>query len=121
MIAGWRPGNGRRADTVGSLLLGVPDGDRLHYVGRVGSGFTDRDLEPTASALREAGAGARARSTVFRSLDARDAHWLEPELVGEVEYSERTPDGRLRHPVWRGWRRQDTASPGSDVSRSPMR
>ncbi len=46
VIAGWRPGNGARASTVGSLLLGVPDGDRLRYVGRVGSGFTDRDLEP---------------------------------------------------------------------------
>ncbi|MFP5365896.1 MAG: recombinase family protein, partial [Actinomycetes bacterium] len=36
--------------------------------------------------------------------DAADAHWVAPELVGEVTYSEWTGTGRLRHPVWRGWR-----------------
>ena len=36
--------------------------------------------------------------------DARDAHWVEPTLVGEVYYTELTGPGRLRHPVWKGWR-----------------
>jgi bifunctional non-homologous end joining protein LigD len=36
--------------------------------------------------------------------DAADAQWVRPALVGEVQYSERTGGGRLRHPVWRGWR-----------------
>ena len=40
--------------------------------------------------------------------DARDAHWVEPVLVGEVRYGELTGPGRLRHPVWRG-RRRDKA------------
>jgi bifunctional non-homologous end joining protein LigD len=37
-------------------------------------------------------------------LHSRDARWTEPQLVGEVAYGERTPDGLLRHPVWRGLR-----------------
>ncbi len=36
--------------------------------------------------------------------DAKDAHWVRPALVGEVTFSEETPDGRLRHPVWKGLR-----------------
>jgi bifunctional non-homologous end joining protein LigD len=36
--------------------------------------------------------------------DAKDARWVRPALVGEVTFSEETPDGRLRHPVWKGLR-----------------
>lgn len=38
------------------------------------------------------------------AADASDAHWVRPALVGEVQFSERTDGGKLRHPVWRGWR-----------------
>ena len=38
------------------------------------------------------------------AADRRDAEWVRADLVGEVQYTERTEDGRLRHPVWRGWR-----------------
>ncbi|MEB0306718.1 hypothetical protein QN345_15570, partial [Cryobacterium sp. 10I1] len=38
------------------------------------------------------------------AADVRDAHWVRPVLVGEVDYLEWTSDGRLRHPSWRGWR-----------------
>lgn len=45
VVGGWRPGQGRRAETVGSLLLGVGDGEgRLHYIGRVGTGFSVTSL-----------------------------------------------------------------------------
>lgn len=103
VVAGWRPGNGARADTVGSLLLGVPDGDRLRYVGRVGSGFTDRDLTELRARLDRL---ARQTSPLIGvpPADAADAHWVTPRLVGEVGYAERTSDGRLRAPTWRGWR-----------------
>jgi bifunctional non-homologous end joining protein LigD len=40
VVGGWRPGAGRREGTIGSLLLGVPDGDGLTYVGHVGTGFS---------------------------------------------------------------------------------
>ena len=103
VVGGWRPGNGNRADSVGSLLVGIPDADGLRYVGRVGTGFTDRQLAELRTRL-----DGLARKTAplldVPSADARDAHWVTPSLVGEVEFAERTPDGRLRAPSWRGWR-----------------
>ena len=104
VVVGWRPGNGARADTIGSLLVGVPDDDGvLRYAGRVGTGFSDRDL---AAARKRLDALARTTPAVedVPAADARDARWVRAELVGEVEFSEATGDGRLRHPVWRGWR-----------------
>ncbi|NEN06042.1 ATP-dependent DNA ligase [Diaminobutyricibacter tongyongensis] len=103
VIVGWRPGNGRRADSIGSLLLGFPDGDGLRYVGRVGTGFTDAELDDLLKLLKP-----RSRKTSpvtdVPSLDARDAHWVRPDLVGEVEFAEWTPTRRLRQPSWRGLR-----------------
>jgi bifunctional non-homologous end joining protein LigD len=103
VVAGWRPGNGARSDTVGSLLLGIPDADGLRYVGRVGSGFSDRDLVDLRARLNRL---ARETSPLIGvpPADARDAHWVTPKLVGEVGFAERTSDGRLRAPTWRGWR-----------------
>ncbi|MFF1879393.1 ATP-dependent DNA ligase [Leifsonia sp. NPDC058230] len=103
VIAGWRPGNGRRADTVGALLLGIPDSGGLRYVGKVGTGFTDAVLDDLKKRLS---AHPRTTSPLFDvpSLDARDAHWVRPELVGEVEFAEWTPTNRLRQPSWRGLR-----------------
>jgi bifunctional non-homologous end joining protein LigD len=103
VVGGWRPGNGRRAGGVGSLLLGIPTEDGLEYVGRVGTGFSDREL-------MEAGRRLQALASVespFREVprpDARDAHWVAPELVGEVRFAEWTHGGHLRQPSWRGWR-----------------
>ena len=103
VVAGWRSGNGARADTVGSLLLGIPGDDGLEYVGRVGSGFSDRDLTDLRAKLDRI---ARETSPLVGvpAVDAKDAHWVTPKLVGEVEYAELTADGRLRAPTWRGWR-----------------
>jgi bifunctional non-homologous end joining protein LigD len=103
VIAGWRPGAGRRADGVGSLLMGVPGDDGLHYVGRVGTGFTDRELDELLPSLR---AAERKTSPLVGvpAVDARDAHWVTPSRVGEVAIAEWTSTGRLRQPSWRGWR-----------------
>jgi bifunctional non-homologous end joining protein LigD len=103
VIAGWRPGNGRRANTVGALLLGIPDGDGLRYVGKVGTGFTDSVLEDLKKRLSEHPRKTSPLSDV-PSVDARDAHWVRPELVGEVEFAEWTSTNRLRQPTWRGLR-----------------
>ena len=103
VVGGWRPGTGHRTDSVGSLLVGIPDADGLRYVGRVGTGFTDRQLAELRTRLD---ALARKTSPLIDvpSADARDAHWVTPTLVGEVEFAEITSDGRLRAPAWRGWR-----------------
>jgi bifunctional non-homologous end joining protein LigD len=99
------------------LLLGVPDADgRLRYAGHVGTGFTVRMLDDLAATL---GPLERATSPFANEVprpQARAARWVEPELVGEVAFSEWTRDGRMRHPVWRGLR--PDKSPGDVVRES---
>jgi bifunctional non-homologous end joining protein LigD len=104
IICGWAPGEGRRANLIGSLLLGVYDGDRLRYVGHVGTGFTDAMLADLAEQLRPLGRETSPFGTKIPSQAARDAHWTEPSLVGEVSFAEWTSDGILRQPSWRGLR-----------------
>jgi bifunctional non-homologous end joining protein LigD len=103
VVGGWRPGQGRRAGGIGSLLFGVPDDEgRLVYAGHVGTGFTDQDLRDLKRMFT-----ARTSSPFHGALPrevTRDAHWVEPDLVGEVAYAVWTADGRLRHPSWRGVR-----------------
>lgn len=108
VIAGWRPGAGSRTNRIGSLLLGIPDSDGLRYVGRVGTGFTDRALEQIATRLRR----IERKTSPFAEIDladAKDAHWVSPTLVGEVEFAEWTPTGKLRQPSWRGLRPDKSA------------
>lgn len=76
---------------------------RLRFAGRVGTGFTERDRREIARRLDGIGTSAPAVAEV-PAPDARAARWCEPSLVGEVEHAGWTDDGRLRHPVWRGWR-----------------
>lgn len=106
VIAGIRPGRGDRAGEIGSLLLAVPDGSgtgSLRYVGRVGSGFSDRVLHDLGDRLAPLRIG-EPRVVGVPSADARDALWVDPVLVGEVEFGNWTPDGILRHARWRGLR-----------------
>jgi bifunctional non-homologous end joining protein LigD len=103
VVGGWRPGNGEREHSVGSLLVGIPDGSKLRYVGRVGSGFSSRELKELRQQLD---AMPRKTSPFYEvpAADAADARWVSARLVGEVSYGEWTGSGKLRHPVWRGWR-----------------
>ncbi len=103
VVGGWRPGQGRRAGGIGSLLFGVHDDEgRLVYAGHVGTGFGDREVHEMR-ALFTARKTPPFDGPLPREV-TRDAHWVEPELVGEVGYAVWTAEGRLRHPVWRGWR-----------------
>lgn len=115
LIGGWTPGNGRRAGTIGALLLGVPGDDGLEYVGKVGTGFTDDMLHDLDGDLRPLTRPDSPFLDVPRP-DARLAHWVAPQLVGEVAFTEWTGDGRLRHPVWRGLR--PDKAPGQVVRES---
>lgn len=104
VLVGWRPGQGSRADTIGSLLLGIPGPDGLVYAGSVGTGFTRQmldDLRVRLSSLERPDSPLAAPPP---ARDARGAHWVSPQLVGEVRFTEWTRDGRLRHPAWRGLR-----------------
>jgi bifunctional non-homologous end joining protein LigD len=104
VIIGWRPGEGRRAGTIGSLVLAVGEADgSLSFSGGVGTGFTAGML---GELQRQLAPWARRTSPVpdIPREHARGVHWVEPVLVGEVAYRTFTPDGRLRHASWRGLR-----------------
>jgi bifunctional non-homologous end joining protein LigD len=104
LIIGYEPGQGRRAGTIGSLLLGViDDTDTLRYAGQVGTGFTQAMLQHLHQQLQPLARATPAVLDVPRE-HARHAHWVEPVLVGEVQFRTWTPDRRLRHASWRGLR-----------------
>jgi bifunctional non-homologous end joining protein LigD len=104
VIVGWKGGEGRRAGTIGSLLLGMyDDTGRLVYIGNVGTGFTDATLADLAWRLAPLEQDEPPVHDVPRE-HAAGAHWVAPRLVGEVTFTEWTGDRRLRHPAWRGLR-----------------
>jgi bifunctional non-homologous end joining protein LigD len=105
VIGGFTEPRGTR-DGFGALLLGYWQGDDLVYAGKVGTGFTDASLRELFRALLEL---ERSSSPFASSVPERSAHWVEPELVAEVSFSNWTRDGRLRHSSFLGLR-QDKAS-----------
>jgi DNA ligase D-like protein (predicted ligase) len=108
VIGGWREGTGGRTSGIGSLMLGIPGDDGLHYVGRVGTGFSEKDLADLKKTLKPLHTDESPFNTRLPNPDAKGVTFVRPELVGEVRYSERTGDGRLRQPSWRGLRSDKT-------------
>jgi bifunctional non-homologous end joining protein LigD len=104
IVGGWKPGAGRRADMIGSLLVGINDGGQLRYAGHVGTGFTQDMLTDLMGQLAALGRETSPFGTEVPAQAARDARWVEPSLVGEVAFAEWTADGILRQPSWRGLR-----------------
>ncbi len=104
VIGGWRAGSGRRVGTIGSLLLGAQSPTGLRYLGHVGTGFTDAMLHDLSTRLARLARPDSPFDAPIPKEHARDAHWVQPELVGEVEYRQLTNDGLLRHSSWRGLR-----------------
>ncbi len=105
VIGGWLPGEGRRAERLGALLVGYyEDGDgepALRYAGKVGTGFDDRELERLARVL----APLRRDANPFAGRRGpRGAVFVEPSLVAEVEFTEWTAQNMLRHPSYKGLR-----------------
>ena len=109
VIGGWREGTGGRSSGIGSLVMGIPGDDGgLDYVGRVGTGFTEKDLGKLKKALKPLHTDESPFNTRLPNPDAKGVTFVRPELVGEVRYSERTGDGRLRQASWRGLRPDKT-------------
>ena len=104
IVGGWKPGAGRRAGMIGSLLLGVYDDGKLRYVGHVGTGFTQDMLTELMRELEPLGRARSPFDTPVPAEHVRDARWVEPQLVGEVAFAEWTTDEILRQPSWRGLR-----------------
>ena len=106
VVCGWLPGEGRRRDRIGALLLGVHELDPepgLRYAGRVGTGFTEDELDRLAGLLGPLEQPA-APFDLPGPKPPREAVWVRPELVCDVEFAEWTPDGQLRHPSYKGLR-----------------
>ena len=106
VIGGWLPGEGRRSQRLGALLLGFyePGGDgepALRFAGRVGTGFTEKTLDALMERLRPL---ARDSSPFEGRRPPKAAVFVEPELVAEVEFSEWTKERMLRHPSFKGLR-----------------
>lgn len=118
VIGGWRKGEGGRSSGIGALLLGIPDERGLRFIGRVGTGFTEKDL----AALKATLAPLHTESSPFHPAlprkEVKDVTYVRPELVGEVRYGEMTMDGHLRHPSWRGLR--PDKSPAEVVFEEPV-
>jgi len=108
VIGGWRAGEGGRTSGIGALLMGIPEDGGLHFAGRVGTGFTDKDLANLKKILTPLQTDESPFTKTLSMLDAKGITYVTPTLVGEVRYSERTSDGRLRQPSWRGLRPDKT-------------
>ena len=104
VIGGWRKGEGGRSSGIGALMLGIPADGGLQFVGRVGTGFTDKALKNLKDTLKPLETDESPFNARLSTVDARGVTFVRPELVGEVRYSERTSDDRLRQPSWRGLR-----------------
>ena len=105
VIGGFtKPGGSRK--NFGALLLGYYD--KAHdfiYAGRVGTGFTERTL----ASLRQSFESLIQEKSSFKNLSgttgqARGVTWLKPKLVAQIEFSNWTDDGQLRHPAFQGLR-----------------
>ncbi len=119
VIGGWLAGEGRRERRIGALLVGVHDPDgAFHYAGRVGTGFTDSELDRLGKLLEP----LQREDSPFTAGERppRGAVFVRPELVAEVEFTEWTSAGVLRHPSYKGLRedkdarevvREDTPQP----------
>jgi bifunctional non-homologous end joining protein LigD len=101
VIGGWMPGEGRRRNRLGAILLGYFDGGELHYAGKVGTGFSDRDLDELGERLAPL---ARETTPFANRRGPRRANFVEPRLVAEIEFRELTAEGMVRHGSFKGLR-----------------
>ncbi len=112
VIGGWVPGQGGRAGRIGALLLGYYDvtpeqaagrgvPQRLIYAGKVGTGFTETELIRLGEQLQPL---RRDKSPFYQKPPVKGAVFVDPVLVAEIEFTEWTPHGTLRHPSFKGLR-----------------
>jgi bifunctional non-homologous end joining protein LigD len=119
VVGGWSDPTGARTG-FGALLVGYRDGPHLRYAGRVGTGYDERELRDLVAVLRP----LEVPTPPFADAGHQTAvHWVRPEVVVQVRFTEWTRDGRLRHPSYLGLRiDKDPASVvREDSGPSPVR
>ncbi len=108
LVGGWLPGEGNRSGRIGALLVGQPDGEGgLAYNGAVGTGFTASELGRLAARLAER---TRATSPFATPVPRKDARFVVPDLVVDIEHRGVTNAGILRQPSYKGMRIDKTAA-----------
>jgi DNA ligase D-like protein (predicted ligase)/DNA ligase D-like protein (predicted 3'-phosphoesterase) len=106
VIFGYTKGSGARLETFGALLLGLYDGEKPVYVGKVGTGFSQVVLEMLSEKFQR----LKKTEAPFEPNIPDEVTWLKPELVCEVGYQVVTRDLRLRMPRFIGLREDKLAA-----------
>lgn len=107
VVGGYLPGEGSRAATFGSILVGLYEGEGLRFIAAVGSGFDDATLDVFATHLRQIERPTSPfHNQVILPKPTRPV-WVEPGIVVDVEYKQWTHDHHLRAPVYKGVERAD--------------
>jgi len=94
----------------GALLLGVYESGELRYSGKVGTGFDDKTLTKLRSMLDKLEQSSPPFANPPRGFEAKGAHWVKPQLVAEIAFTEWSNDGALRHPSFQGLREDKKAA-----------
>ena len=90
-------------DHFGALVLGVQDGGKLKWAGNVGTGFDRKTMKVIHDRLLPL-VTEKCPLEPEKNLPKKDVTWVRPELICEVQFANRTEDGKLRAPVWLGFR-----------------
>src|SRR5262249_28365068 len=114
VVGGWTEPRQTRTH-FGALLLGVHEDGKLVYVGHAGTGFDQKELERISALLKKRETKESPFAGPIKTNEP--PHWVKPDLVAQIKFTEWTDDRKLRHPVYLGLRDDKAAS---DVVREPI-
>ncbi len=115
VIGGYTRGEGSRSATLGALLIGYYDDGNLHYAGKVGTGLTEAFMGRLMPRLREL---ERPTKPFIDGKPPPGSAFVQPQLVAEVEFTEWTSGGMVRHPSFKGLR--SDKDPGDVIREVPV-